>query len=129
MWSSDKKVLQLQWEAPAGRQPEHKIVVHVDEMQVSDKGLFGPIENHPSMAHSMPNPIEITGSVIQHAADWSAARVKLKYPQYKMKEAKVQDRLALAIVAKDTCICMTRVPDDVADTSLTDWLQQWACSD
>ena len=125
---SDKDILQLQWEAPAGRQPDDKIVVRVDELEAADKGVLGSVENHPSLAHSMPNPIEIRGTVL-HPRAWIASLVKLKYPKYKMKDAKLNDRVALALVKKVTCICAGRVPEDVTEAGLSDWLEHWTCKE
>src|ERR1051325_4027940 len=79
MRSSNKTVLKLHWEAPAGREPSQKLVVRVDEMREPDKGMLGYIENHPSMAHSMPSPVEIQGTVVHRPADWSAPTITLRY--------------------------------------------------
>jgi hypothetical protein len=127
--SSEKNLMVLQWEAPVGRTPQAKIVVHVDELKEGDKGVLGPIENHPSMAHSIPNPIEIHGTVTHRPADFAGGSVTLKYPKYKLADARVADRLALAIVGKTTCICVARVPVDVKDADVDPWLARWTCQE
>src|SRR5262249_16236769 len=104
-----------------------KIIVRIDELKEADKGLLGSVENHPSLAHSIPDPIDMTATVISHSADWSAASVKLRYPKHKMKDAKVKDRVALGLFAKDKCICMTEVASDVAEAELAMWLDKWTC--
>lgn len=129
MRSTQKSVLQLQWEAPAGRQPRQKIIMVIDELEAAGKGLLGSIENHPSLAHSMPNPMQMRGPVIRHPADWTADQVTLRYPNYKMKDAKVKDRIALAIVPNNVCICIAPVPADVAEPQLNGWLEQWSCAE
>ena len=58
-----------------GRTPQDKIVVRVDELIEPDRAVLGPIDNHPSMAHSMPNPIDIRGTVLHRSPGWAADRV------------------------------------------------------
>jgi hypothetical protein len=125
--SSEKNLVVLQWEAPVGRAPQAKIVVRVDELKEGDKGVLGSIENHPSMAHSIPNPIEIHGPVTHRPADFGGGAVSLKYPKYKLPDARVADRLALAIVGKSTCICVARLPVEVKDADVEPWLARWTC--
>lgn len=98
-----------QWEAPAGRQLSQKLVVRVDQMREGDKGILGSIENHPSMAHALPNPVVLQGTVAQQPSGWTATAIRLRYPKHKMKDVKVKDRVALGVVQKDVCICTARV--------------------
>lgn len=125
--SSEKNLVVLQWEAPVGRAPQAKIAVRVDELKEGDKGVLGPIENHPSMAHSIPSPVEIHATVTHRPADFAGVAVTLKYPKYKLADARVGDRLALAIVARTTCICAARIPTDVKDPDVEPWLARWTC--
>jgi hypothetical protein len=126
MRSSGKDV-QLRWEGSAGRQPETKLVVQVQKLEVAGQGVLGQLENHPSLAHSMPDPVDLKASVLHHTGAWSGASVALRYPKYKLPDAAAHDRLALAVIGQQVCICLAHVPSGLANAALDDWLAQWNC--
>lgn len=55
--------IELNWEWPAGRQIEQRILIKIDKMKEQGSGLFG-IKTSPSFAASVPDPIVITGTVL-----------------------------------------------------------------
>ena len=126
MRSSEKNV-QLRWEGAAGRQPEGKLLVQVRELKAAGQGLLGQLENHPSLARSLPDPVDIQASVLRHTGSWSGSSVSLRYSRYELPEAAVNDRLALAVIGQEVCICIARVPGSVAEAALDDWLARWTC--
>jgi len=126
MRSSGKHV-QLRWEGAAGRQPEGKLLVQVQELKAAGQGLLGQLENHPSLARSIPEPVDINASVLRYTGSWSGSSVSLRYSRYELPDGAVNDRFALALIGQEVCICLARVPSSVAEAALDDWLAQWTC--
>jgi hypothetical protein len=127
MRSSGRELVQLQWEGAAGRQPESKLVVQVRERKEGAPGTLGQLGNHPSLARSVPSPVDIQAAVLAHTGSWSAPNVALRYPKYKLPDAALNERLALGVLGQNVCICLARVPGDVADAALPEWLAHWQC--
>jgi hypothetical protein len=124
-WSS--KDVQLQWEGAAGRQPDGKLLVEVEDLKAAGKGTLAQLRNHPSLAQSMPDPVDLRASVLRHTGVWSGSGVSLRYPQYLLPDATTHDRLALAVIGEKVCVCLARVPSAVPESALEAWLAQWKC--
>jgi hypothetical protein len=124
-WSDQN--IELQWEGAAGRKPDGKLLVQVQDLKAAGQGVLSQLRNHPSLAHSMPEPVDLRASVLHHTGAWSGSSVALRYPKYMLPDANANDRLALAVIGEKVCICLARVPSSVAETALEDWLAQWTC--
>jgi len=122
---AQKSVLELYAEEPVGRAPQDKVVIRVDQLQEADQGFLGALGNHPSLAHAMPQPIEIRGTVLVGSFVEDVGTVKLRAPKAKLRDLQVGDRLALGLVARTTCICATLLPTSVKDAELQSWLASW----
>jgi hypothetical protein len=127
MQRSGKGAAELHWEGAAGRQPTEKIVVRVEAVERGDKGALGSIQNHPSLAGSMPDPMVLRGDVVARAGSFAASAASVRYPRVELKEVAAKDRVALGLVG-GACICLERVPDSVGEQDLPAWLAAWRCA-
>jgi hypothetical protein len=99
----------------------------VQELKAAGQGLLGQLENHPSLAGSVPEPVDIKATVLRHTGSGSASSVSLRFSKYELPDAAVNDRLALALIGQEVCICLARVPSGVPESALDDWLAKWTC--
>lgn len=116
--------IELNWEWPNGRQPDHKIAIKVDKLEKYSAGFFG-LKKSASIATSQPDPMTLKGKVVAGSASLLGKQVQLVLPKVELRGAGEQDVIALGILDQQVAICLQAVPSaDAADA----WLAQWQCS-
>ena len=115
----------LMWEWPANRKPDARLAVRLDLLEEQGGGLFG-IGKSPSIAENLPEPTRLAGEVLASNGNKPPAHsIELVVPRREIPGIARTDRVALGVVQSKTCICIEKIPADVAN--LDAWLAQWSC--
>lgn len=118
----------LAWEWPGDSKPDARMVVRVDNLTAQrDGGPFG-LRRSPSIAASLPEPVELSGTVISGESDWAGRAISLVLPSAEIAGVRSDDRVALGVLGAGTCICVEKLPREIADHRLRSWLAAWDCT-
>tara|TARA_Y100000296_G_scaffold17102_1_gene20119 strand:- start:987 stop:1433 length:447 start_codon:yes stop_codon:yes gene_type:complete len=112
--SSSKGSLRLNWEWPAEREPDQKILVHIEHIKAPDSGFLG-IGRSPSLVNSYPDPVVVTGVVVKAEELSIGKNISIMMPRLELNDLDVRDYAVLGVVDGETCICITRVSGDDVD--------------
>ncbi|MEI2743426.1 MAG: hypothetical protein V9G63_13530 [Candidatus Competibacter sp.] len=126
MSQSRETALNLKWEWPGDRTPDYRILVRVDRLAQPDQGLFG-WKKSPSLASALPDPIELTGTVIAGQQDWLGKTITLSLPKLELASAGEGDRVAMGVLIQNVCICIAKAPDPLPGDAER-WLASWRCN-
>jgi hypothetical protein len=128
MFSFGTKQVELHWKWVEGRRPNQKMVVRLDHVEAWTGGPLG-IGKSPSMPTGFLDPVELRGTILAHEVGWDAKEIRLVLPSEELPDARVGERVGLAILGGDypLCICAARVPDESATADLSVWLAGWKC--
>ncbi len=99
--------LDLRWEWPAERQAQIKLMMTVEKTKAADQGLFG-IKKSPSLAGSLPDPVEVTGVITKGDATLINKSVRLVLPKMELGETGAGDNLLLGVINNNICICIKK---------------------
>jgi len=120
-----KNTTTLKWEWPAGRKPEVRLALHLEQVEEQSTGLFG-LGKSPSIVQNLPEPMHLAGEVLAgDAAKHGAHTIELVVPRKEIPGIGKADRVALGIVQEKICICIEKIPAEVSN--LDGWLAQWSC--
>lgn len=118
--------LDLSWQWPAGRQVGVKLLVQLDLLEPTKRGLLG-IGNSPSLAGSLPDPHELAGIVTHGPSEFQGNRVLLRIPGIETAGLTVGGIVALGLLGDGTtCVCIDPAPI-VNDSERIEWLNNWSC--
>ena len=125
--------LQLSWQWPAGRTPDHKLLLDVRKVgrqRIRLSRLFSRVE---SAADYLPDAMELTGTVILGREHLLGANATLRVPRIELASISAGDRAGLGIIDQDgrdrnICICIKSAPDGLGSKELKDWLANMECS-
>jgi hypothetical protein len=102
----DEHVLNWQW--PAGRPVELRLLVRIERVERIRRGLLARIENSPSLTGSMPDPHEVLATVLHGPREFLGGQVRLRLPGTETSGLAVGRIAALGIAAdEDVCICVS----------------------
>ena len=121
---NSKSTTTLTWEWPAGRKPDARIAARVAQLEEKGPGLFG-IGRSPSIAGNLPDPIRLVLELLTKSDVFKTPSIELTVPQKEIPGIERSDRIALGLVQSKTCICIAKIPSDVAN--LDEWLSHWSC--
>ncbi len=108
--------IELNWEWPADRVIEDRILIKITDIRKASSGLFG-IKKSPSLANSLPDPQVISGVVVNSGSSIDTKSVKLVAPQLEIQEVKAGSYVMLGIVSSTICICIAPVDNKETDLS------------
>lgn len=108
--------IELNWEWPADREIEQRILIKIDKIKAQGSGFFG-ITASPSIASSVPDPTIITGTVLSEDKLISGKSLSVVAPKLEMESLSVGGYAVVGIVKTDICICL--VPVDSASTDIS----------
>lgn len=108
--------IELNWEWPADRQIEQRVLIKIDKMKEQGSGFFG-IKKSPSLAASVPDPIVITGTVLGDDTLIAGKTVSVVAPKLEVESLSAGGFAVAGIVETDICICLIAVESASADTS------------
>lgn len=118
--------IRLKWEWPAGRQIEAKVLVKVDDIAKVSKGLLG-IGASPSLADALPDPRDVTVSVISGPQALTGRKLTLRLPAMESDKLKVDGHAAFGLIENNAvCVCVAAAPATNSEEEKT-WFQQWSC--
>lgn len=116
--------LSFSWEWPNDRLPDHKLAVKVDRLKPHSTGFLG-LKKSPSFVASLPDPMELAGTVVAGKASLVGKRVNIVLPKLELGSVSADDIIAVGVLDAGTCICLEPVPTPESEASA--WLEQWQC--
>ncbi len=126
MSQSNEIALDFKWEWPGGRTPDHRIMVRVDRLSKPNQGLFG-WKKSPSLADTLPDPIDLHGTILAGHSGWSGKKLMLSLPKVELAGAGEGDKVAMGVLSQGICICIEKAPDHLRESDLEQWLTSWTC--
>jgi hypothetical protein len=108
--------IELNWEWPADRTAEKKLLIKIDSVKKESAGFFS-IQKSPSLASSLPDPKIVIGTVISNDSDLNGKRVKVVAPTLEIEDLNPNAYAVIGIVETNTCICI--IPVASKETDLT----------
>ena len=120
------KTEQLVWEWPGDRAPDSRILVRIESVATASGGVSGSVQS-PSIAGYLPDPMEVSGSVLAGPDSQVGMTVSLRLPKVEMGELAAGDLAGLGLIGDSTCICVVRAPQNLAADSAEAWLSAMPC--
>ncbi|MGH9887935.1 MAG: hypothetical protein ACREBE_20550 [bacterium] len=118
--------LDLQWEWPAGRQAESRLLVQVDSIAKASKGVL-EIGRSPSMANNLPDATDVTGTVTAGPEGFVNRTVRLRLPGVEAAKLVGGAPAGFGLVGESTVVCVAPAPSRDPATN-NKWLTDWSCS-
>lgn len=106
--------IKLSWEWPAERSIEDRLLVQVESVKSQSSGLFG-IKNSPSLAGSLPDPVSVSGIVIDADASLNGRSIQVVAPKLEVETIEKGIYTMFGIVENTICICIVPVENKGAD--------------
>lgn len=125
--------LHLVWQWPAGRQPDHKLLLNIRDIKRERTGLFNFFKNVESAADYLPEAMVLLGTVAAGRVGLLGAEVSIRLPRIELGGVAAGDHVGVGIIDEDKgdrniCICIKSAPDGLGSKELKDWLQSMECS-
>lgn len=108
--------IELNWEWPAERPSEQKVLVQVNNIKEQGGGFFGVLKS-PSLANSLPDAQVLSGKVINTDKSLDGKSITLIVPKLEIESIKSGDYVVMGIVQEKICICITPVNSKDIDIS------------
>ncbi len=116
--------ININWEWPAGRKLEHRVVSQVLELKTAKKML-----QSPSIVGNLPEPMSLRVKVLQEGHFNEGVTITLILPKAELEGITSGSRVLLGMVDNDTAVCVIPMPDGLSDAEQSAWLEQAECSD
>lgn len=123
---ADTDEMKLNWEWPAGRMAEIRVLVRVTKVEKEGKGPLG-IGQSPSMGSHLPDATVLRGEIVGRPKSSVAEGVVLRLPMRELPEVAPGEVVGLGITGGSVCICIGKVPADLHGESAKDWLSSMKC--
>lgn len=120
--------LKLGWEWRAERALEQRVALRVTSVAKEKRRFFGLLDS-PSLAGSLPDPMEVAGEVLHIDRNGPASAgdiLGFRIPAMELGATGTGSRLAIGIIG-DKVVCLSAAPDDVTDADLPAWLPDAPC--
>lgn len=116
----------LNWEWPAGRKLETRLLIRIVSIEPVSRGIFG-IATSPSLAQSLPDAHDVIAVAVTASNSGQERKVTVRLPGIEAKKLKVGGLGALGLISSGrTCICVEQPPiPDSADAQV--WIASWQC--
>jgi len=99
--------LKLTWQWPAERLMETEILVRLEQVKPESRGFLG-IRNSPSLGGSLPDPYELTGTVVHGPEAFREKLITLRVPEAEVKGLTAGGIAALGLIEEGrVCISIT----------------------
>lgn len=121
---SDQNI-KIEWEWPAGRQLESKLLVKIIKISKASTGFLG-IGASPSMANAIPEATDVVASVISGQENLIGKTISMRIPGIEASKLKVDQPAAIALVNNNICICVSVSPTNTQDVA--SWFNNWSCN-
>ena len=108
--------IELQWEWPAERSSEQKILVQIEKIKAKGGGFFG-IGKSPSIADNLPDAQVVSGKILNTNERLDGKSFSLTVPKLEIESIKSGSYAVLGLVENTICICITPVAS--RDTNLS----------
>lgn len=117
--------IDIEWEWPAGRQLESKMLINVTQMSKASKGFLG-MGASPSLANALPDATIVIGSVMSGSEQLIGKTISIRLPGVEAKKLKLGEPAAVALIGSSVCICVAAKPADTGEVSA--WFNGWNCN-
>ncbi|HWN96966.1 MAG TPA: hypothetical protein VNT99_18195 [Methylomirabilota bacterium] len=126
-----EEAIRFNWQWPAGRKPDYKLLIDVSKIRKESSGLFG-LKKSESIGDQLPEATEVVGRVISGREQLVGKEVIFRAPRGELKEVVAGQRAAVAIIERDNrdtniCVCIVGVPKNLRDAELQAWLRDLKC--
>ncbi|WP_185231141.1 hypothetical protein [Teredinibacter franksiae] len=108
--------IELNWEWPADRQIEQRVLIKIEKIKEQGSGFFG-LKKSPSLAASVPDPVVITGTVLGEDKLIAGKTISVVAPKLEVESISAGGFAVAGIVETDICICLVAVESANADIS------------
>ncbi len=108
--------IELNWEWPADRAADQKILIKVTDIKKQSSGFFG-IKKSPSLAQNLPDPMVLSATLIGNESNLKNKTLELVLPKVELGEIKNNDIAILGVIAGKTCICIKAAESENTDPS------------
>ncbi len=126
MSTTPSQATTLSWEWPADRVPDHRLLIHVEDIHDEQGGMFG-IRQSPSLAAALPDPVVVTATVVAGPEAWAGQRLTLRLPRLELGGVTPGDHAGLGVLGDEVAICIAPAPADADRDGQIRWLDSWAC--
>ena len=106
--------IDLNWEWPAKRSIEDRLLVKIDGVEKQGSGLFG-IKKSPSLAGSLPDPYVVHGIIENGDDKLHGKSVMLVAPKLEIGDVSKGSYVVFGVVNSTTCICVVPVANKDVD--------------
>ena len=105
--------VELNWEWPAGRPIEDKLVVKIDGVKAQKSGIFG-FKKTPSFAANVPEPTAVTGTVVKATTGLNGKTIQVIAPALEIVNVEAGGYAVFGVVDSATCVCIVPIsgPDE-----------------
>lgn len=97
--------IELNWEWPAKRAVEDRLLVKIESVKKESGGLFG-IKKSPSLAASLPDPFVVNGVVMNTDSHLQGKSLKFVAPKLELEGITSGSYVMLGLINHTTCICV-----------------------
>ncbi len=123
---SDRNEVKLNWEWPAGRTAEARVLVKVSNVEKETKGPFA-IGQSPSVGSYLPDAAVLRGEIVGSQAHSAATGLALRLPARELPDVMPGDVVGLGIIGRSICICIGKLPGHLHGEAAKDWLSGMRC--
>ena len=113
--------IELNWEWPADRAPEEKLLVLVNTVKKEGSGLFG-LKKSPSLVSSIPDPMIVEATVVSSNSAFKGQTIRVVVPKLEIEGITVNTYAVLGVVESSTCICIVAVASKDVDLNTVNCL-------
>jgi hypothetical protein len=108
--------IELNWEWPADRKIEQRILIKIDKVKAQGSGFFG-IKASPSFAASVPDPIIVRGTVQGDDKLITGKTISVVVPKLEIESLAAGGYAVLGVVETKVCICIIPVESSDVDVA------------
>lgn len=108
--------IELNWEWPADRPIEQRILIKVDKIKAQGSGFFG-MKTSPSLAANLPDATIVNATVLGGDKLLSGKSLSVVVPKLEIDLLTTGGYAVVGIVETDICICIVPVDSPNADIS------------
>ena len=111
--------VELKWEWPANRKVDRKILVKITGLKKQGGGLLG-IKKSPSIVDNLPDPVLVSGIIINNNSESDEKIVSVIVPELEVKDIDKNSYTVWGLVDNSICICIVPVKDKNVDLEQVD---------
>ncbi|MFL0809746.1 MAG: hypothetical protein K6L76_04970 [Agarilytica sp.] len=108
--------IELNWEWPADRKPDQKLLVKVSSIKADSGGLF-LLKKPASIVEGFPDPYVFEGTIENTSDQLDGKTIKLILPKLELENVTEGGYVVIGEVNPSTCICIVNIESRDTDIS------------